>query len=71
MSGKLLRDLAERAARTFAQAFLAAYGLDLASVLNGDLATKAAMAGGAAVLSLVMGLVGSRVGSSRDDGSVL
>ncbi len=70
MRSNLLRDVAERVARTFLQSFLAVYGLDLADVLNTDLAAKGAAAGGAAVLALVMGLVGSKFGSSSEDASL-
>lgn len=66
----LLKDIAERVLRTAAQAFLGAYGLDLANVLNTANAEKAGLAAGAAVLALVMGLVGGRMGSSPEDASM-
>lgn len=64
------KDVAERVARTFAQAFLAVYGLDLSNVLNASLAQQAAAAGGAAVLALLMGVVGTKMGSSNEDASL-
>lgn len=51
-------DLAERAAMTFAQAFLAVYTIgDMAS------AKAAAVAGGAAVLAMLKGVAASKVKS--------
>lgn len=54
---KLFRDIAERTAWTFAQAFLAAFTID-------DLSTakKAALAGAAAALAVIKGFVASKVG---------
>lgn len=76
-SSAALKDVAERAVRTFAQAFLALYApvvvgaSHLGGLLNLSVADKAATAGVAAVFSVVVGLLGVRVGSSRDDASVL
>ncbi|MFD4474721.1 holin [Streptomyces sp. NPDC058471] len=75
-SKEALRDVAERAVRTFVQTFLAVYApvvLGAGSLGGlGDLSTadKAATAGIAAVFSIVMGLVGAKTGSSEDDASV-
>jgi hypothetical protein len=66
----LAKDVAERVARTFAQAFLATYGLSLTDVLNLDLAAQAAAAGGSAVLALAMGLLGGKLGGSNEDASL-
>lgn len=72
-----VKDLAERAVRTFGQVFLTLYtpvvlGADsLGGLLDLSLADKAAAAGIAAVLSLVMGALGTQAGSSKDNGSVL
>lgn len=77
LSGAALKDLAERAVRTFVQAFLMLYapvilGADsLGGLLDLSVADKAVAAGVAAVLSLLMGAVGTKVGSSKDDASVL
>lgn len=71
-----VKDLAERAARTFVQTFAALYapvvlGADsLGGVLDLSTADKAATAGLAAVLSLVMGALGTKVGTSEDNASV-
>lgn len=69
-NGNVLKDVAERVARTFAQAFLATYGLSLTDVLDLDLASQAAAAGGSAVLALAMGLLGGKMGSSTEDASL-
>lgn len=77
LTSAALKDLAERAVRTFAQTFLALYapvvlGADsLGGVLDLSTADKAAAAGIAAVLSLVMGAIGTKAGSSGDNASVL
>lgn len=55
------KDIAERALWTFAQAFAAA--LFARGTLDIDTIQAAALAGAAAVLSLVKGLVASRIGS--------
>ncbi len=70
MSLSALKDIGERVLRTAAQAALSVYGLDLANVLDTSNLQKAAAAAGAAALAAVFGLVGARVGSSRDDASV-
>lgn len=77
LSTSALKDLAERAARTFAQTFVALYAPvvlgagSLGGLLDVSTADKAATAGVAAVLSLVMGVFGVQVGSSKDSASVL
>jgi hypothetical protein len=65
-----LKDIAERVLRTAAQAFVGAYGLDLTDVISTSNAEKAGLTAASAVLALVMGLVGSRMGSSPDDASL-
>jgi len=71
-----VKDVAERAVRTFVQTFLALYAPvvlgagSLGGLLDLSVADKAAAAGVAAVLSLVMGVVGTKVGTSEDNGSV-
>lgn len=77
LSTAALKDLGERAARTFAQTFVALYAPvvlgagSLGGLLSVSTADKAATAGVAAVLSLVMGVFGVQVGSSKDSASVL
>ena len=57
MSQQLLKDIAERAVMTFAQAFLAVYAVtDLSS------AKGAALAGVAAAISVVKGAIASQIG---------
>lgn len=76
LSVEAVKDLAERAVRTFVQTFLALYapvvlGADsLGGLLDLSVADKASAAGVAAVLTLVMGVVGTKVGTSGDDASV-
>lgn len=65
-----VKDVVERAARTAAQAFLGVYGLDLMDVLSTDMAEKGLAAAASAVLAMAMGLVGTKVGSSRDNASM-
>jgi hypothetical protein len=58
MDKKFLKDVAERAFWTFVQAAIAAY-----TVTGGkDAAKAAAIAGAAAVLSLLKGIAASRIG---------
>lgn len=57
------RDLLERATSTFAQAFLTLVGTNAAGWLEADWATIAATSAIAAVLSVLKGLVFSKVGS--------
>jgi TRAP-type C4-dicarboxylate transport system permease large subunit len=77
ISTEAVKDVAERAARTFIQVFLALYtpvilGADsLGGLLDLSVASKAAAAGIAAVFSIVMGLLGTQTGSSKNDASVL
>lgn len=70
LSVSALKDVGERMARTAAQAFLGVYGLDLANVLSTDLAEKGLAAAASAVLAALMGLVGTKLGSSSDDASL-
>lgn len=76
LSVEAVKDVAERAVRTFVQTFLALYAPvvlgagSLGGLLDLSVADKAAAAGVAAVLTLVMGVVGTKVGSSGDDASV-
>lgn len=76
LSVEAVKDLAERAARTFAQAFLALYAPvvlgagSLGGLLDLSVADKASAAGIAAVFSLIMGVIGVQAGSSKDDASV-
>lgn len=70
MSMAAVKDVAERMARTAAQAFLGVYGLDLANVLSTDLAEKGLAAAASAVLAALMGLVGTKLGTSSDDASL-
>ncbi len=71
-----VKDIAERALRTFVQTFLALYAPvvlgagSLGGLLDLSVADKAAAAGVAAVFSVVMGAVGARVGTSNEDASV-
>lgn len=65
-----MKDVAERVLRTAAQGFVGAYGLDLTNVLNTGNAEKAGLAAASAVLALLMGLVGTRMGSSNEDASL-
>lgn len=76
VNSEAVKDLAERAVRTFAQTFLALYApvvlgaTSLGGVLSLGVADKAAAAGVAAVLSLVMGVLGVKAGSSEDNASI-
>jgi uncharacterized membrane protein len=70
MNLKALKDVAERTLRSAAQAGLAVYGLNLADVTNLSLAQSAASAAGTAVLAALMGMLGTKVGSSADDASM-
>jgi hypothetical protein len=75
-SREALKDVAERAARTFVVAFLALYApvvvgaTSLGGLLDLSVADKAATAGVAAVFTVLLGLVGVKLGSSGDDASV-
>lgn len=60
MTTKYLVDLAERVALTFAEAFLAVFTLTDVSTLK-----SAAVAGGAAVLSLLKGVVAKLKGDKE------
>lgn len=76
MTAKAAKDVAERVVRTFVQAFLGTYapvilGADSLGGLGSlSVADKAATAGVIAVFALVMGVVGTKAGSSEDDASV-
>lgn len=65
-----MKDIAERALRTAAQAFLGTYGLELTDVMSLDMAEKGALTAAAAVLAAVMGVISTRLGSSTDDASM-
>lgn len=77
LSSAAVKDVAERAVRTFVQVFLAMYAPvvlgagSLGGLLDVSTADKAATAGIAAVFSIVMGLVGTKVGSTSDNGSAV
>lgn len=77
LSSAAVKDVAERAVRTFVQVFLAMYAPvvlgagSLGGLLDVSTADKAATAGIAAVFSIVMGLVGTKVGSTPDNGSAV
>ena len=63
MTRALAVDIAERAALTFAEAFLATWLVDSwTDLTGGDLARRATVAGVAAVLAMAKGLLASRVG---------
>lgn len=76
MSKKALLDVAERVVRTFAATFLGLYlpvilGADkLSALVDLSVADKAAAAGVASVVTLVIGLVSTKVKDS-DNASVL
>lgn len=76
LSTEAVKDVAERALRTFAQTFLAMYAPvvlgagSLGGLLDLSAADKAATAGVAAVLTVVMGVVGVKLGTSSEDASV-
>lgn len=76
MSRDAVKDVAERAVRTFVQVFLAMYAPvvlgagSLGGLLDLSTADKAATAGVAAVFTVLTGLLGVKLGSSSDDASV-
>lgn len=76
LNAEAVKDVAERAVRTFVQTFLAMYAPvvlgagSLGGLLDLSTADKAAAAGVAAVLSLVMGVLGVQAGSTEDNASV-
>lgn len=65
MNQKLLTDIAERAIKTFLQGFLGTFVLTGVTAADLDSAQRAALAGIAAVLSMLMSLVSSQVGSDN------
>lgn len=74
---KFARDLTERVAATFVGAFLALYlpyiltdGSTVENLADMSVLSKAAVAGVAAVLSLVKGLVAKRLAGSPDSASL-
>lgn len=77
LSSAAVKDVAERALRTFSQVFLATYAPvvlgahSLGGILDLSTADKAATAATAAVFSVVMGLIGINLGSSGENASVL
>lgn len=76
MSREALKDIAERAARTFVAAFAMLYapvvlGADsLGGLIDLSVADKAAAAGVAAVVTVLLGAIGVKLGSSGDNASV-
>lgn len=76
MNREAFKDVAERAVRTFAVAFLALYapvvlGADsLGGLIDLSVADKAAAAGVAAVLTAGLGALGVQLGGSKDDASL-
>jgi alpha-beta hydrolase superfamily lysophospholipase len=76
MSRDAVKDVAERAVRTFVQVFLAMYAPvvlgagSLGGLLSLSTADKAATAGVAAVFTVLTGVLGVKLGSSGDDASV-
>lgn len=77
LSKAAVKDIAERAARTFAVAFLAVYAPvvlgagSLGGIVDLSVADKAATAGVAALFTVVLGLLGVKFGTSKDNASVL
>lgn len=77
VSRAALKDIAERAGRTFVVAFLAVYAPvvlgagSLGGIIDLSVADKAGAAGVAALLSVVLGLLGVPHGSSKDNASLL
>ncbi len=73
VSRKAAKDVAERATRTFAAVFAATYApvvlgaSSLGGLLDLSVADKAATAGVAAVATIVLGLLGVKMGDSPDD----
>lgn len=71
-----VKDVGERAVRTFVQTFLAMYAPvvlgagSLGGLLDLSTADKAATAGIAAVFTVVMGVLGVNAGSSEDNASI-
>lgn len=71
-----VKDVAERAVRTFVQVFLATYAPvilgagSLGGLLDLSVADKAGTAAVAAVFSVLMGVLGAKTGSSDEDASV-
>jgi len=76
MTREAVKDVAERAVRTFVQTFLAMYAPvvlgagSLGGLLDLSVADKASAAGVAAVFTVLMGVVGVKAGSSEDNASV-
>ncbi len=77
MSREAVLDVAERAIRTFVAVFLGLYvpvlvGAEtLGGMVDMNMLAKAATAGVAAVITVIIGVIGTQVGSSKDDASVL
>lgn len=76
LSKSAVKDVAERAIRTFLAVFAATYApvvlgaSSLHNLLDLSVADKAATAGVAAVVTIVLGVLGVSMGSSKDDASV-
>lgn len=75
-SREAVKDIAERAVRTFVVAFLALYApvvlgaSSLGGLIDLSVADKAATAGVAALFTALLGAIGVKLGSSSDDASV-
>jgi hypothetical protein len=61
---KFFRDLAERTAASFAGGFLSVIGLDAANVLSLDWKAALGVGAGAALISLLKGVVARNFGNS-------
>jgi hypothetical protein len=76
VSKEAVKDIAERAVRTFVVAFAAVYAPvilgagSLGGIIDLSVADKAATAGVAALFTVVLGLLGVNAGSSKDDASI-
>lgn len=76
LSREAVKDVAERAVRTFVVAFLAVYAPvvlgagSLGGIVNLSVADKAATAGVAALFTVVLGVLGVQFGSSKNDASL-
>lgn len=67
---QFFKDLAERALKTFVEAFAVTFVMP-SSVWNGSAWEAAALAGAAAGISAVVSLLSKQFGSSKDSASVL
>jgi hypothetical protein len=77
ISKEAVKDIAERAVRTFVVAFAAVYApvvlgaSSLGGIIDLSVADKAATAGVAALFTVALGLLGVKAGGSSDNASVL